>query len=37
MIYAKKVHQFLEQPPIATFKQPFATCDEWRMGWATLV
>ena len=27
----------LKSKPFATFKWPFATCDEWRMGWTTLV
>jgi len=29
--------KYLESKPFATFKQPFATCGEWRMGWATLI
>jgi len=27
---------YLEMKPFATFKWPFATCGEWRMGWTTL-
>ena len=28
--------RYLESKPFATFKWPFATCGEWRMGWTTL-
>ena len=28
--------KYLEIEPFATFKQPFATCGKWRMGWTTL-
>ncbi len=30
------IFRYLKNKPFATFKWPFATCAEWRMGWTTL-
>ena len=39
LIFAQNITilKYLEIEPFATFKQPFATCGEWRMGWTTLL
>jgi hypothetical protein len=33
----KAILKYLGIEPFVTFKQPFATCGEWRMGWTTML
>ncbi len=36
MIFSRTNTAAFRKIAFATFKQPFATCGEWRMGWTTL-